>query len=509
MMLFMPIVLNSVCSKDLLASPADSIAGKNLEEQILTNRDTIYYWKSISRGNVPVAVLDEAGIKLSHYKNTRVIIHKLIRDMNQTIVYYENNGYPFAEIQLTDVVFDDNHISASFLLNKNPFYQFDSIIMKGDLKINPAYLRNYIGIKKYEPYNEEKVSNISAMIMKNEFIEEIRPAELGFKDQSVDVYTYLRKEPANLINGIIGIAPGNEIDNLQLTGNVKLHLINALRQGEVLDIDWQKLESSSQRLYTGFSYPYLFGTSIGIGIDFDLYKQDSSFLTIHTRLSGKYHFKGSNHVYLYYKNRSSRIINQGNGLNIRGYATNMYGFGLDWNSLDNLYNPSRGSIVNGSFATGHKVMNQTDKRSTQIESNMRLTTFIPFLNYFTIKLEGDYGGIYGEHLYTNELMRLGGLTTIRGFDDNSIFASQYGIFTLEVRYLFQSMSNIHLFWDGGYYESKEETMLTSDTPYSIGTGFMLSTTSGIFSFTYAVGKQFNNPLKPLEGKIHVGYINRF
>ena len=505
----MALALSNLCSGDLLASTSDSIKYKDFEEQILTNGDTIYYWQSISRGNVPFNVLDDAGIKLSRYKNMPVNFNELVQDMNQIIVYYENNGYPFAEIQLTDVVFDDNHISTSFLLNENPYYQFDSIIMKGDLKLNPAYLRNYLGIKKHEPYNEERVSNISDMMRKNEFIEEIRPAELGFKDQSVDVYTYLRKEPANLINGILGIAPGNEIDNLQLTGNVKLHLINAFRQGEVIDIDWQKLESSSQRLYTGFGYPYLFGTPIGMGIDFDLYKQDSSFLTIHTKVSGKYHFKGSNHVYLYYKNRSSRIINQGNALNIRGYATNMYGFGLDWNSLDNLYNPSRGSIVNGSFATGHKVMSQTDKRSSQIESNMRLTTFIPFLNHFTIKLEGDYGGIYGKHLYTNELMRLGGLTTIRGFDDNSIFASQYGIFTLEVRYLFQSMSNIHLFWDGSYYEREGETMRTSDTPYSIGTGFMLSTNSGIFSFTYAVGKQFNNPLKPLEGKIHVGYINRF
>ncbi len=64
------------------------------------------------------------------------------------------------------------------------------------------------------------------------------------------------------------------------------------------------------------------------------------------------------------------------------------------------------------------------------------------------------GFIENENLFTNELFRIGGLKTLRGFDEESLTASAYSIFTLEFRYLFDINSYFHVFFDGAYYERK-------------------------------------------------------
>ena len=45
--------------------------------------------------------------------------------------------------------------------------------------------------------------------------------------------------------------------------------------------------------------------------------------------------------------------------------------------------------------------------------------------------------LQSENMFKNELFRIGGLKTLRGFDEESITASFYNIATLEWRFLFE------------------------------------------------------------------------
>ena len=45
-------------------------------------------------------------------------------------------------------------------------------------------------------------------------------------------------------------------------------------------------------------------------------------------------------------------------------------------------------------------------------------------------------------VFENELYRIGGLKTLRGFDEDSIFASFYTIGPLETRYLLERNSSV-------------------------------------------------------------------
>jgi hemolysin activation/secretion protein len=114
-----------------------------------------------------------------------------------------------------------------------------------------------------------------------------------------------------------------------------------------------------------------------------------------------------------------------------------------------------------------------------------------------------------ENLFENELFRLGGIRNMRGMDENSVTASSFFLGSLEFRYLFEEQSNLFLFFDGGYYQKNIPAALTEDTPIGFGVGMNLQTRAGIFTISYAMGRQFDNPLNIGNAKVHIGYIQRF
>ena len=119
------------------------------------------------------------------------------------------------------------------------------------------------------------------------------------------------------------------------------------------------------------------------------------------------------------------------------------------------------------------------------------------------------GAISGDNLFDNELYRIGGRTSLRGFNEQAFSASLFSVFSAEYRFLFDQNSAFFGFVDYGYYESEITVKFTKDTPLGFGLGVNFNTNSGIFSLIYGLGRQQGNPILVKNGKIHFGYINLF
>jgi len=130
--------------------------------------------------------------------------------------------------------------------------------------------------------------------------------------------------------------------------------------------------------------------------------------------------------------------------------------------------------------------------------------YIKVVKNHVIKLSSQFGSVFGNTIYKNELFRIGGLRTLRGFDEESIYASTYVIPTIEYRFLFEKNSNLFLFVEGAWYENNNVLSYISDTPASVGAGINFETKAGIFNLSYAVGKQFGNSFDLRIGKSMLG-----
>jgi hemolysin activation/secretion protein len=127
----------------------------------------------------------------------------------------------------------------------------------------------------------------------------------------------------------------------------------------------------------------------------------------------------------------------------------------------------------------------------------------------TLLIGAKSGYISGQTIFSNELFRIGGLQSFRGFDDESIFASFYAISNIEYRFLMDKNSNIFLFASRTYLENISANKRIIDRPLSFGSGISFETKAGIFNLTYALGKQLNNPIILRAAKIHFGIVSLF
>jgi hemolysin activation/secretion protein len=126
-------------------------------------------------------------------------------------------------------------------------------------------------------------------------------------------------------------------------------------------------------------------------------------------------------------------------------------------------------------------------------------------------IQASYHGaaIFSNKIFQNELFRIGGFHLLRGFNEQSVLASQYHIGTIEYHYLLGQNSYFYLFFDGAYVVNESLSPVTYDTPIGFGAGINFETRAGIFGVNYALGQQQNNPIQFRNAKIHFGYVNYF
>ena len=76
-------------------------------------------------------------------------------------------------------------------------------------------------------------------------------------------------------------------------------------------------------------------------------------------------------------------------------------------------------------------------KTTQYAGKGNVAWHIPLGKKGTVRIAGNGGSMVNEELFRNELFRIGGIKTMRGVDEASIFASSYAVGTVEYRFLYE------------------------------------------------------------------------
>lgn len=445
----------------------------------------------------------------------------------EIVVWYENHGHPFAISKFDSVEIEDFKFSGKIIAEKGPRIIYDSIIVTGNARISNTYISNLLGIKKGDEYCEERNQKINQRIEGVPFLQVKSPPELIFYEDKASVILKMNKSKSNQFNGILGVLPDDKVQGkMLLTGDVKLSLVNSFGAGERIYANWQKLQVQSQRLLVEAEYPYLLQTKAGIATRFQLYRKDTSYVNLNVFGGISWAFQYSNRLSAYIEYKSSSIISTDiyrNATSLPPFAdtkTMLYGLEYSFEDLDFRLNPTSGYTFVADLAVGKKQIIRNNElpehlyddvapESSQIEAKGTGAVFIPVFRKFTLCMKASGGIIENDLLFENELYMIGGLKTVRGMDEESVFASSYGVITGEFRYLFEKYSNVYLFFDGGWYEKKLKGVYLRDTPIGFGAGLSLKTGAGIFTISYALGRQFDNPIQLRSSKVHFGYINNF
>ncbi|MEZ5173977.1 MAG: POTRA domain-containing protein [Bacteroidia bacterium] len=520
-------LINNLHDEGYLAASLDSgvLKGKKYTAWIYAGPQ--FKWAELYPLEADGGALGFAGYRERLYRNRPIRLKATQRMMRKIVGFYENHGYPFASVKFDSLEINEGVVKAGIRVFKGELIKIDSVTIRGDAKIAEKYLYNYIGIKPGDLYNESIIQTIDTRVKELPFLSQQRPAEVFLLDEVALIRLYLKNKKASSFNGIVGFLPNNDkTGKLLITGEANLRLKNAVGKGESIVAEWRRLQTQTQSLNIQLAWPFLLNTRIGADGQLGLYKRDTTFLNVNTGLGIQYLMKGTDYLKVFFENkRSSLLSTRGleNLLTLPDYAdtrSGQYGLELSLTRLDYRINPRKGYKILMRGGAGNRIIEKNAGLNAQVYEGLSLKTiqFTGFLDadfYFPIRSRSVFtpgllcGVVGGRSIFENELQRIGGNNTLRGFDEESIFSSAYSILNLEYRYLLEENSFLFLFCNGAYYENTAINRSIHDLPYGFGAGMSFETKAGIFSISYALGSQFGNPPETRTAKVHFGITSLF
>ena len=503
-----------------------------------------YQWAQISTDSIEPYILENTGWSEKQFENKDIDFSRLRLQEQKIIEYFENSGYPFAAVSLNNIEIKDDKINAELHITKGPLYHIDSIHVYGKVKIKNLFLQHYLGIYNGSVYNHQKLQQISKLIRDLPFLQEQQAWDVSMLGTGATLNLYLEPKRSSQVNVLIGFVPGNTITGkAQITADVHLDLKNSLGNGESILLNWQQLQPQSPRLNLGFSKPYVFNSNFGIDFSFNLLKRDSSYLQLDGIFGLQYMISSNKTFKVFYENESDFLLAGGIDTNQIIYSKQLpanidvssgnVGIGYHFVNTNYRLNPRKGNELDITASGGIKktsknndVVNLKDPLNPNFDFNslydsIKLKTYrfkvvataahyFPLGKMSTFKATANIGFLESPQNFQNELFRIGGYKILRGFDEESIYANQYAVFTAEYRYLIGVNSYFFGFSDIGFTKTKYNATQYSNSFISGGLGMEFETKFGLLNLSYAVGKRndVNFDIRN-SSKIHFGYINYF
>jgi outer membrane protein assembly factor BamA len=528
-------------SKGYAAASVDKITLDTASASVLLYLGQRQSWIRFVTEGIDQTALDESGFSVRDFINKPVDFVRLQNIRERMLHYYEKIGYPFAAIYLDSVQLEENGMNAILKLNYGPLYHIDSVSVKGKVKISNFFLQRYLGIPNGSIYNKEKLDQVSKRLAELPYVEEQQPAELMLLGTGSILNLYLQPKRSSQVNFLIGFLPANaQTNKLQLTGDINLNLKNALGNAETILLNWQQLQLKSPRLNIGYQQPYIFKSNVGFDFLFDLFKKDSTFLQINAQVGIQYLLSATQSGKLFFQNQKTFLLDSGVDTgqvkftkklpaNIDVSAINI-GLDYEWTKTNYRLNPRTGNEIRLIASAGLKTISKNNDilaladpsfnyaslydsiklRTYQLRAKIIAAHYFPAGRQGTLKASINAGIFQSAETFRNELFQIGGYKLLRGFDEESIFATQYGVFTAEYRYLLGRNSYMFAFTDIGLVKNKYQEVNLSNHFISTGLGILFETKAGLLNMSFAIGKRndVNFDLRR-AAKIHFGYINYF
>ncbi len=432
------------------------------------------------------------------YNNTyfEISTNKIETVLNRIVNIFEEKGFSFTAVQLHNLTTEGSNMSASLKINLNSPRIIDDIIIKGYDEFPKKKIKKIIGLKKNAPFNNIKLIEISKQLENIPFANQTKQPAVLFTNDSTTIFIYLKKKSISKFDGLIGFS--NKVDGkLELNGYLNLQLSNIFNSGEQFNLNWIS-NTTNKVLQISHNAPYIFNSNLNFKGNFKLLRKDTIYTTTFSEIAIGYNLNIKNSISTNLQFENSKITNTINESTLKDFNKTLIGINFNHSSNKITHIPNFNSFnisMNALAGKRNATNNSTTQNSVKININYLLQLskkhFI-FFNTINELLESS-------NYLQNELFKIGGFNTLRGFDEDSILASKYSVNNLEYHYKVNSSSYLYSITDFG---------LTQNTNYNntflgIGIGYSFTNNNSIFNIGYALGKDKNSTFNINNSKVHL------
>ncbi|KAA5828144.1 hypothetical protein FPF71_04725 [Algibacter amylolyticus] len=433
-------------------------------------------------------------------------IEKALNIINTEI---SQKGFPFSKVKLSQLEIKKNRTLKAQLITSNNTTKrtISNIKVQGYEKFPKSYLKHYLKIKQNQNFDIDNIKSKTEQLTNLNFANEVKAPEVLFLKDSTTLYLYLEKSKSNNFDGFLGFGTNEETNKLEFDGYLNLKLNNNLNFGESFSLRYKSDENDQKTFEVNTELPYLFNSPIGINLMLRIFKKDTSFTTVNQHVKINYQINSSSKIFAgITTTESNNTLNNNNSLNINDYNTTLYNLAYQYvkQQNNNLLFPISSKIY---FETGIGNRITKDNKEKQSQISFELMKIINLNNKNSLYIKTNGNSLISNSYFENELLRFGGINSLRGFEENSLNATFYNLINTEYRYQLNNSIYIHSIIDAGYFENK--TQSTKEKLFGYGFGFAILTKSGLLKLNYANGKNENTPFKLANSKLHFSLTANF
>ncbi len=496
-----------------------------------------YTSAGIQQGNIPTRAIQESRIRIQqltedyHPKQSAEAIQKLLR-------FYADQGYPLASLRLDSIGLDQTDLIGSWNLQPGKQILFDSIQLTGNTKTKPYFINRLTRIRRSDPFSMNTVDAIETTLNKLKYLTLNGDPELLLFDKWCTVKLPIDDVNNSKFDLLFGVIPTEAIEGrtVFLSADLFARLQNKLGFGEFFVFDFEKLRPENQKLqiHTGILYP--FDLPFGIDVKFDIFRRSLDFFELNLNSGVYWPVTKNTTLHVFNTLKSHRLIEidteqllQSKKLpNTLDSRHLMGGIAVEIQTIKNTNNPRHGVDLRSEIRLGQKklipniqiqgVADEFVDFSTSYDT-LNVTSFISEYNVkaaqylalganSALKIGMRSQAILAQQtVLKNELIRIGGSQTLRGFDEEQFFSQWIVQGMVEYRLLIGENSHITLpFIEYSVFNTEQKA---SNRSIGIGGGISLETRAGLLNLSLAVAKFNENAFNITQPKVHIGFNNVF
>ena len=468
------------------------------------NRTEIYFdtGKNFNEANVKLTEEIAKSLNLKQEFFTKNL-DSLKKQINAS---YRARGFTFNRVKSKFLGMQQNipHIEISVVSGEQR--KINSFVIKGYDKVPKRFVKNLEKDFQGKIYADENLIRINQSLQNHPFISLEKPAQTLFTKDSTQVFLFLQKRKSNSFDGIIGFG-NDKTEKFTFNGSLNINFRNMFNSFETVNIFWQRNPDKGQIFDLKTDIPYLFKSNLGLDLNVNIYRQDSTFANVKFLPSLYLHLSNRQKLGLRGTFETSSVMDS---LYIQGKDFGKKGIGVWYDFTE----PSEIELFMHKTkirASADYISTLYSKDNTQISQNNfffygERNFYISGNHYLNLKAETALINSKNE-LVANELLRFGGWNSFRGFNENALFADFYYFGTAEYRFLAGNQAFFDVF--GQYGELNNKSLSLKPKLYSFGLGFNFFLPIGLMSFQISNGNEFGNPVKFGDTKIHWGILSKF
>ena len=493
-------ILQQVKKRGFFTARIDSISK--------TNKELIAYLDLGKKINEIIIVTKKGntnGIIDSGIDSIKIKTREFSDLTNQLLEQIDRKGNSFSEITYVNPLLKNDTLFLEMKISNSSSRKIDKVITKGYEDFPKKFITKYFLIDKNTVFSKQKLNQVSALSNKLDFIKEKKAPEVLFKKDSTHLYLFLDKIGTSSFDGLVNFSSKENGKGLLLNGNLDLKLNNTFNTGEKFEIIWNKVSDEKTDFKINSYVPYILNSKFSTTLEFYLYRQDSTFINTNFELKTDYSINQKSHASILYSSEKSNYLLNISNNDLASYSNYFIGLGyeLKKSSTSNLYKYKNGLNLN--LTIGKR---KTDRESiNQLKFHFSAFANVQINNRGYLNIKNESGLLTSKNYLLNELFRIGGANSIRGYNEQSIFTNGYSYSNIEFRYSLDTSSYLYSITDLGGY--KENTTNKIKKLLGIGAGYQFRINNNLVNLGYVISTNSSTNAKLNSSRLVVRWTSFF